>query len=138
MEKIKLSNYYMLSDLVKSETAGRLRLTEQFSPPVAVINRLSFLCLNILDPAKEIYPDLKINSGYRCGRLNDHVGGVPYSQHINGEAVDIWCGNLLSLYAWLKMRPFDQLILHNKYIHVSFVSTGNRNMILDKSTRLKK
>ncbi|WP_455624012.1 D-Ala-D-Ala carboxypeptidase family metallohydrolase, partial [Parabacteroides sp.] len=33
---------------------------------------------------------LHVTSGYQCEELNRLVGGVPGSQHVKGEAVDIY------------------------------------------------
>lgn len=139
MERIKLSEHFYLADLIQSNTAAKLKIREQFNPPVAVINNLSNLCIHILDPVKEQFGRVKIHSGYRCQKLNAHVGGVPNSQHISGHAVDISIakdghqpsGNDI-LFDWLKKRMFDQLIRYDTFIHISYKIGANRNMIIDQ------
>ena len=37
------------------------------------------------------FPDLQINSGYRCERHNKAVGGASNSSHIRALAIDIQC-----------------------------------------------
>lgn len=138
MEHIKLSEHFYLRDLIQSKTASRLRIKEQFNPPIAVINNLSNLCIHILDPVKEKFGRVTITSGYRCQRLNNQVGGVASSQHITGHAVDISVADNEELYRWLKLRMFDQLIKYNTFIHVSYNIFNNRNMIIDRTTQLKK
>lgn len=142
MERIKLSEHFYLRDLIQSETASRLKIREQFNPPVAVINNLSNLCIHVLDPVKEKFGRVKIHSGYRCQKLNAHIGGVTNSQHMSGHAVDIsitideYNGNANDLlFDWLKKRMFDQLIRYNTFIHVSYNIGNNRNMIIDNTKK---
>lgn len=40
---------------------------------------------------------LTVNSGYRCETHNRAVGGKPNSEHTNGRAADITCGNITKL-----------------------------------------
>lgn len=138
MESIKLSDHYYLSDLVRSESAQRLKLRAQFTPPVAVINNLSNLCVHVLDVLKDRFPDLRITSGYRCVELNNHVGGVPGSQHIKGMAADIQAPDIDKIFEFIKLRSFDQLIIYDTFIHISYDICANRNMIIDKRDSSKK
>lgn len=135
METIKLSEHFYLADLIQSETASRLRIKEQFNPPVAVINNLSNLCIHVLDPLKEKFSRITIKSGYRCAKLNAHVGGVPDSQHIKGQAADIGTLDNDQLFDALKVMVFDQLIRYDTFIHVSYNIFSNRNMIIDKRAK---
>lgn len=138
MESIKLSDHYYLKDLVRSESAQRLKLRAQFTPPVAVINNLSNLCVHVLDVLKDRFPDLRITSGYRCKELNNHVGGVPGSQHIKGMAADIQAPDIDKIFDFIKLRSFDQLIRYDTFIHISYDICANRNMIIDKRDSSKK
>lgn len=139
MERIKLSEHFYLADLIQSNTAAKLKIREQFNPPIAVINNLSNLCIHVLDPVKDEFKRVKIHSGYRCKRLNAQVGGVHNSQHIEGCAVDIsiaggvdLASNNDLLFNWLKKRMFDQLIRYDTFVHISYKIGANRNMIIDK------
>lgn len=131
MDNIRLSEHFMLEELVRSGTASQLRIKEQFNVPPDVINRLSNLCIHVLDPLKEQYPDLKITSGYRCKRLNNNLGGVHNSQHLIGEAADIYCSDLNGLERSIKSKAYDQLIRYDTFIHVSYNIFTNRYQYLD-------
>ena len=85
MEYIILSNHFRLGELLRSETASKEKINEQFSPSAKIVNNLSILCTNVLDRVKDEFPDMIITSGYRCPTLNRLVGGVSNSQHILGE-----------------------------------------------------
>jgi hypothetical protein len=79
---------------------------------------------------------IRVNSGYRCPKLNKAVGGSATSQHVLGQAADITGGNksenkiLFDLIKSLKL-PFDQLIWENggTWVHVSY-GPRNRRQVL--------
>lgn len=96
-----------------------------------IICNLKHLCINVLEPLKAQYPNIRINSGFRRGSGN--------SQHNKGQAVDIQVpGAPASLYsdmaAWImKNVNFDQFILeHGKsvWLHISYdpQKTSQRGM----------
>lgn len=118
--------YFTINELTRSTTA-RLNGIDN-TPSQQVINNLTALVDNVLDPLREAWgKPIHVNSGYRCQALNTAVGGVPASQHMLGEAADITAGSreanrqLYSLMRQLKL-PVDQAI--NEYdfrwIHVSY------------------
>ena len=118
--------YFTINELTRSTTA-RLNGIDN-TPSQQVINNLTALVDNVLDPLREAWgKPIHVNSGYRCKALNTAVGGVPASQHMRGEAADITAGSreanrqLYSLMRQLKL-PVDQAI--NEYdfrwIHVSY------------------
>ena len=118
--------YFTINELTRSTTA-RLNGIDN-TPSQQVINNLTALVDNVLDPLREAWgKPIHVNSGYRCPALNKAVGGVPASQHMLGEAADITAGSreanrqLYSLMRQLKL-PVDQAI--NEYdfrwIHVSY------------------
>jgi uncharacterized protein YcbK (DUF882 family) len=77
---------------------------------------------------------LHVNSGYRCPALNKAVGGVKTSQHVKGQASDIYAPGMDARDLFNKIRAmkieFDQLILYPTFVHVSYNSEGNRNQVL--------
>jgi len=99
------------------------------------------LVLNLLQPLRnKIHRPLVLNSGYRCPALNKAVGGEKDSQHLKGEAADICCNDamdvlLLAQKIFRYSIPFDQMILHDSFLHLSFKANGKqRHQILyDKS-----
>lgn len=113
-----------------------------------VINNLRELCLYVLEPLRKILSQpIYVSSGFRTARLNEEVGGEHNSQHLQGFAADIYTKNIsvndevklniVMAFASTKYGlPFDQLIIYDSFVHVSYVdSAHNRRMIIDKRIR---
>lgn len=82
------SDYFTLAELTRSETAARHKIDN--TPPAAIIKNLQYGVDMVLDPLRRLYgKPIKINSGFRCEKLNKLVGGVPNSWHQVGNAADI-------------------------------------------------
>ena len=145
---MKLSNSFTLAEMIKSNTASRLNIEEQFNPPKEVIDNLTILCKKVLQPIRDsLELPVRVTSGYRCEELNKAIGGSSKSQHVKGQAADIelWIAGqeknaiLLDEIINLSFRndiEFDQLIIEYpnehgvpKWIHISY-SDNNRNQIL--------
>ena len=97
-----------------------------------VRRNLEVLTDQVLDPARRAFGKaIKVNSGYRCERLNKAVGGSAKSQHLTGCAADLDGGDqddnrrLAKLIVELGL-PFDQLIDEKDYawVHVSHNPDG--------------
>ena len=71
---------------------------------------------------------MPINSGYRCRKLNEKVGGVESSMHRKGEACDVRCSNPLKLAQLAKDLglPFDQIGLYPTFVHISHKYKGQQ------------
>ena len=125
-----------MKELAKSSTADKLSIDNTPTPEASA--QLSNLVTHVLDPLREMYGKaITVNSGYRCPKLNDAVGGAKTSQHMRGEAADITAGSKTEnkkLFELIRDNlPFDQLIDESDYswVHVSYVSTSkNRKQIL--------
>lgn len=112
--------------------------------PASARENIEALVDNVLDPVREAYcKPISVNSGYRCAKHNAAVGGVPNSQHMRGEAVDIAPVNsekikvkseLERLVQIIKEQgTFDQLIVYPTFVHVSYKRIGrNRKQIIYK------
>ena len=80
-----------------------------------------------------------VTSAKRTLKENEAAGGVPNSQHLTGEAVDIkpygsTTYDILYLYILnysQHSHVFDQLILYPTFIHISF-GERNRRQVIDK------
>ena len=114
--------------------------------PSSAVTALHALVDNVLDPLREAWGGpIRVNSGYRCTKLNKAVGGTPNSQHLLGEAADIYTdagrdGNLELGRIIVSLGHFDQLIFEqvNKndlrplWLHVSWRRNGNNRQEVRK------
>ena len=88
------------------------------------------LCLNL---------HFSVTSAKRSISENKAAGGVPDSQHLFGEAIDIkpygstsYSRLLEHIYNYSdNVHVFDQLILYSTFIHISF-GDRNRRQVIDK------
>lgn len=80
-----------------------------------------------------------ITSARRTPEQNEACGGVPTSQHLSGEAIDMkpYGSNTYDqLLEYIhrysdNIHVFDQLILYPTFIHISF-GVRNRRQVIDK------
>lgn len=133
---MNLSEHFSLDEFIDSQTATRLSIDEQFSPPESVKENLKSLCEDVLEAVRSAVcfhldsdVPIIINSGYRCERLNEAIGGAKISQHVKGQAADIKCFKLSTeeLYQLIKNSGiiYDQLIQEfDKWIHISYTAVG--------------
>lgn len=136
--------HFTISELLYSPIAVERRLwngagSEQEQNLMALIE-------NVLDPARQHYGHrVRVSSGFRCNELNRIVGGAPHSQHLLGEAADLYTdegpqGNLELGRIIVRLGHFDQLIFeHVKdndlcplWLHVSWRRNGNNRREIRK------
>ena len=124
-----LTKNFSYQEMIKSSTAARLGVSNDATRE-HVINLVN-LCNFILQPVREEFGPIRINSGYRSPALNKAVGGSKTSQHCKGEAADFESSRVSNpeLAAWVaKHLDFDQLILefydgkdpHSGWVHCSY------------------
>ena len=133
---LQLTTHFYLSEFTRSTTAQSKGIDN--TPSLEVVNNLQYLCQQVLEPLRIwIGKPVVINSGYRCARLNQLVGGASNSQHQTGQAVDIRLPDKATgqLYAEfiLEHCRFDQLLFEHNYkgtcwLHVSCCRKSNRQM----------
>lgn len=126
--------YFTDQELTNSNTAKMLGIWN-WPHEKGIWLSLHALAENILDPARErLGRPIYVNSGYRSPETNLAVNGAKNSQHMRGEAADIYCkGDLMELWNILKEMDFDQLILYRKkrFIHVSYTTQRpNRHQVI--------
>ena len=86
---MQLTKNFSLNEFLKSNTATRMGIGEQFAPPQFVLDNIDNLAQQ-LQVARDYFGEpMVFSSGYRCKRLNTAVGGVANSAHTTGSAVDI-------------------------------------------------
>ena len=138
-EIIRLSKNFALSEMIKSATAERLNVDN--SPSDIHLVNLTHLAIRILQPVRDEFGVITINSGYRSPALNAKVGGSKTSQHCNGQAADFESFSTPNpdLAKWIANNlEFDQLILefydgvnpNSGWIHCSYNLMGNRKKIM--------
>lgn len=137
----QLSPNFSLQQLCYSDTANSENIIN--IPDDEEKANLQLLSINILEPIKAEFKNVKINSGYRCEKLNNTIGGSYKSQHRTGQAVDIEVPGMSNkeLAEWIRDNlDYDQLILENAvnlnnnpnsgWVHVSYNPEKNRKQTL--------
>ena len=139
-EDIRVAPNFTLPELVKSSTAERMGLNNWPEDDQILIN-LTNVANHILQPIRNEFGPVRINSGYRGPALNRAVGGSKTSQHCFGEAADFESSRIgnYKLACWVKDNlEFDQLILEfytqgvpsSGWVHCSYKTNGqNRGKI---------
>ncbi len=136
LAELKRLGHFSLQMLCHSDTAKRLNILNV--PDPLQTENLQRLALTLGQIEQMLGAKLKINSGFRCPALNEAVGGVPNSQHVEGLAADFVCPHVGSPYDIAEKIiqsgiEFDQLILEfGRWIHISInsVNSNMRNEVL--------
>lgn len=123
---VKLGEYFTYEEMIHSSTAKSRGIDN--TPDSDSVENMKALVKNVLDPVRKIWgKPLKVNSGYRCRKLNDAIGGSKTSQHMSGMAADITTGTSSGNLELIKkivsaQIKFDQLIneKNGSWIHISF------------------
>ncbi len=123
-----LSEHFNLQEFLRSGTAIRRGIDNR--PELENVIRMQELCINVLEPLRKRFGAIRITSGYRCELLNEAVKGVKASQHVMGEAADIYVSNkeiALKYFNYVRENlDFDQMIWEPKHaatprwLHISY------------------
>jgi uncharacterized protein YcbK (DUF882 family) len=131
---MQLTSNFSLEELTRSADATKLKIANR--PSMNEINNLKALAENVLQPLRDAVGVISINSGYRCKKLNDAVGGSDTSQHMLGQAADFKCADMAKAFDHIKKNlPFDQLIWEHgndtqpAWIHVSYSPRHRKQVI---------
>jgi zinc D-Ala-D-Ala carboxypeptidase len=133
---MQLSKNFTLKELTKSDYASRKGIDN--TPSSLVVNNLMLLTSKILQPIRDQFGAVIINSGYRSPQLNVAIGGSKTSDHVLGLAADIEVPNLSNymLAKWCEQNlKFKQLILEfytpgdveSGWVHISY---GSKQQVL--------
>ena len=134
---MQLSKNFSLRELTRSQTAIRKGIKNE--PDQEQLMNLVALTVKILQPCRDQFGSININSGLRVLELNRAIGSGDKSQHTKGQAADFEAGVSNSeLAKWIsKNRCFDQLILEypgadprDGWVHCSYNRMGNRMQVL--------
>ena len=130
-----LSPNFSIEELTFSQTASRNNLDN--TPTPDIVNNLTLLCINVLEPLRELKGAIRVTSGYRSPAVNKLVGGQSNSQHCVGQASDILFPvsgmTLEELWKWIPTTniEYDQLIFeYNSWLHLSLNAGNNRRTSL--------
>jgi len=115
-----LAPHFKLSELVNSGTARKLCLANDPTPEIE--KNLERLCVEALEPIRQVVGPLRINSGYRSDAVNKAVGGSTTSAHSFGLAADL---NPVKM-SWKQLMDavlasglkLDQIIYEHTWVHV--------------------
>ena len=83
---MRLSKNFALKELTRSQTAIRMGIEN--SPNTEQLVNLAILTQQILQPCRDQFGTISINSGLRVLDLNRAIGSGDKSQHTKGEAAD--------------------------------------------------
>ena len=143
---MRLSQNFWLNELTKSSTADRLGIKNE--PGIEEIVNLTVLTHHVLQPVRERFGVISVNSGYRSPALNTKVGGSKTSQHCFGEAADFEQNGTpnAEVATWISEElEFDQLILefytkgqpNSGWVHCSFKKDGSNRRKIMTALRVK-
>lgn len=137
---MKLSNHLTLAEMIRSDSAKRLGISNQ--PLPEHLDNMKILAVNVFEPIREHFGvPIYISSGYRSEALNKAIKGSKSSQHCKGQAMDIdmdGSGLISNADVFIFIRSslqFDQLIWefgdtnNPDWVHVSYVER-NRGQVL--------
>ena len=148
---MRISPHFVLAEFEKSPTAAACGIDNRV--PTRYVPNVVALVNEVLEPVRsKLGIEIYISSGYRCKAVNAKNHGAAHSQHMKGEAADIYISsdpkkNLgYTLWDVLKLivniTDFDQIIWEtrpptkarpngSKWIHVSYVTyRKNRHSML--------
>lgn len=117
--------YFTIKEMTESSMAKAYQIDNE--PKEKYIKENLKKVMYILDLTRVyIGKPIYINSGYRCKKLNEMVGGVSNSMHIKGLAADFrttFEPDIETMYNYLNIRKekfqITELIKHKKFIHMA-------------------
>ena len=137
----KISKHITYKEGTRSVTA--LRLGIENVPNDYELQNMELVAEKVFEPLRQaVNGPIKINSFFRCEKLNKAIGGSSRSQHCQGRAIDIddvygYVSNSYMYYYIKDNLDFDQLIwefgtdTEPDWVHVSYVdSDSNRKRCL--------
>lgn len=120
--------YFTIKEMTKSQTAELYHIDN--TPTEEVIENLKKV-MYILDMVRvHMGKPIFVNSGYRCKKLNEIVGGSQKSMHIKGLAADIRTKekeDINTMVEFLKENQKEfkiiELIKYRTFIHIGVSKT---------------
>lgn len=117
--------YFTIKEMINSNMAKSYQIDNE--PKEEYIKENLKKIMYILDLTRVyIGKPIHINSGYRCKKLNEIVGGVINSMHTKGLAADFrteFSSDIETMYNYLNIRrekfQITELIKHKQFIHMA-------------------
>jgi hypothetical protein len=129
---VRLSKNFKLREFLVSQEATRKGMV--VVPSEAELENLRRLCVEVLQPVRDLYGRMQITSGLRPTWLNNMVGGSQSSAHIYGCAADVEFLDFDNSYVFGHLHdftghnlPVDQIIaefLPEGWIHFGIARVG--------------
>lgn len=115
---IKISKHFSLEELCRTSQPY------ENTPNTQQVINLCFGVHNILEPLRNLLEKpIIINSGFRSKNVNEAVGGVSNSQHLQGLAADIRVSpaDIPRVFYILKaLKHCDQVLGGRSFVHISW------------------
>ena len=127
-----ISRHVSHKEGVRSNTAARKGIEN--TPSEEQLTKMKLVSEKVFEPLREwVGGPIKINSFFRCYKLNKAIGGSKTSQHMSGQAMDIddtfGCKTNAEMFNYVKDNlDFDQMIWefgdddNPDWVHISYVS----------------
>lgn len=128
---MKVSANFDLETLTFSETATRKGIVN--SPGPLEIENLKRLCTVVLEPLKKQFPKMIVSSAFRSRKLNAAIGGSATSEHVNGNAADIYVPGVspkdVAIWCSKNIKGFDQVIWEWNWTHIGLRSNPRGELL---------
>jgi hypothetical protein len=133
---MNLSKHFTVAELSKTSVRNK-----DNTPSLRVIDNLQALVDNVLQPIRDKFGPVVVNSGYRSPEVNKAVGGSKTSDHTLGMAADIEVLGMdnKALAEWIRDNlSTTQIILEfytkgvpdSGWVHVSYRADNLKNQTL--------
>jgi hypothetical protein len=124
---LQLSEHFLLSEFLRSETAARLGIDN--TPSEEIVEALRRNAANMEGVRIVLGVPIHISSGYRCLELNRALKSKDTSAHVDGRATDFDApafGSPLAVCRHIEASPihFDQLIYEHTWVHIAWARYG--------------
>lgn len=107
---MNLSAHFTLHELTFSDTAHRLGINN--TPNTKIVENLTGLAMTMEKVRDLLGFPIRVNSGYRCAKLNAAVGGSKHSAHLEGLACDFTCAEFGAPYDICKAIEASDIDYH--------------------------
>lgn len=133
-----VGRYFRLWEAMRSNLAARLGIDNRPNP--TQLQNIRWMAHNLLDPIREQFGPLRVNSWLRVPDLNERIpGSSSTSAHVLGYAVDFVPikpeVSLRDIMVWVSESdlPADQCILeYNSWVHIGGREGRPRSQLLMK------